>query len=111
MDTPTINENYCKFSDSAGHNIVENDGNYILDDYPIIWTNFAAYTTIYVKMAAFYTQPADSRDAQHYVKDFRVGVIEEKTILSYYKCMYRCYKNVMLAQDLSFITIFQMRFI
>lgn len=92
MDTPTINENYCKFSDSAGHNIVENDGNYILDDYPIIWTNFAAYTTIYVKMAAFYTQPSDSRDAQHYVKDFRVGVIEEKTILSYYKCMYRCYK-------------------
>jgi hypothetical protein len=32
MDAPTINENYCQFSDSAGYNVVENDGNYVLDD-------------------------------------------------------------------------------
>ena len=36
-------------------------------------------------MTAKYLQPADNRDPQHYVTGFRVGVIEERVTLYYYK--------------------------
>ena len=85
QDKPVIEENHCVFSDNSGRNVVENDPNYVLDDHPIVWTNFVGFTKVETKMTAKYLQPADNRDPQHYVTGFRVGVIEERVTLYYYK--------------------------
>ncbi|CAC5386465.1 unnamed protein product [Mytilus coruscus] len=83
--TPTIEYNHCKFSDNGGYHVLENDPNWTTTGHSTIWTNFAAYSSISVVEKAKYLQPTDNRNAQHYVKDFRVGVIEEKATLLYYK--------------------------
>ncbi|CAC5360418.1 unnamed protein product [Mytilus coruscus] len=84
-DAPAILWNYCEFTDTGGHNKLKNDPNWIQDDHPIIWTNFVAYTRIKFEINAKYFQPVVTIDATHYVKDFRIGIIEEKVTLSYYK--------------------------
>ncbi|XP_076117799.1 uncharacterized protein LOC143085385 [Mytilus galloprovincialis] len=85
-EAPEILWNYCEFTDTGGHNKLKNDPNWIKDDpHPIIWTNFVAYTRIKFEINAKYLQPVVTIDSTHYVKDFRVGVIEEKVTLSYYK--------------------------
>ncbi|CAC5360413.1 unnamed protein product [Mytilus coruscus] len=85
-DSPDILYNFCEFSDTSGFNVLKNDPNWDLNNHPIIWTNFVAYKRIKLEIHAKYLQPADNRDpAKHYVRGFRVGVIEEKVTLSYYK--------------------------
>ncbi|XP_063415906.1 uncharacterized protein LOC134697555 [Mytilus trossulus] len=85
-EAPEILWNYCEFTDTSGHNKLQNDPNWVKDDpHPIIWTNFVAYTRIKFEINAKYLQPVIAIDSTHYVKDFRVGVIEEKVTLSYYK--------------------------
>ncbi|CAG2251380.1 unnamed protein product [Mytilus edulis] len=84
QDTPAIEYNHCKFTDDQGINIVENEPNYVQQSHPIIWTNFLGYTKMKTSMVAKYIQPADNRDPDSYITGFRVGVIEQRTTMSYY---------------------------
>ena len=64
---------------------LENDPSYVGDDLPVHWTNFVGFRIIETKMTAKYLQPTDTRSAEHYVKDFRVGLVEQTITLSFYK--------------------------
>lgn len=86
-DAPKILYNFGEFADTGGHNVLRNDPNSDKDSNPIMWTNFVAYTVIKTEIHAKYLQPDDRGDT-HYVRGFKVGVIEEKVTLSYYKGLY-----------------------
>ncbi|CAC5370730.1 unnamed protein product [Mytilus coruscus] len=83
-NTPTIEYNHCKFSDNGRHNILENDPNWNTTGHPTTWTNFIRYTKVSVVQTARYLQPRVNI-TQHYVKNYSIGVIEERVTLSYYK--------------------------
>ncbi|XP_076085327.1 uncharacterized protein LOC143056126 [Mytilus galloprovincialis] len=83
-NTPTILYNYCKFYDKDGHNILENDGNWNTTGHPTKWTNYDGYTKVSVDLTAKYFQPkVDITD--HYVKNYRIGLIEGKVTLYFCK--------------------------
>ncbi|CAG2242937.1 unnamed protein product [Mytilus edulis] len=83
-NTPTIEYNHCKFSDNGGHNILENYPNWKTTGHPTNWTNFVGYTKVSVVQTAKYVQPKVNI-TDHYVKNYSIGVIEERVTLSYYK--------------------------
>lgn len=86
-NTPTIEYNHCKFSDNGGHNILENDPNWNTTGHPTKWTNIVRFTKVSVVQTAKYLQPRVNI-TQHYVKNYSIGVIEERVTLSYYKGIY-----------------------
>jgi hypothetical protein len=55
QDKPVIEENHCVFSDNSGRNVVENDPNYVLDDHPIVWTNFVGFTKVETLTNGYFT--------------------------------------------------------
>ena len=86
-DLPPILENHAIFYDDPVRKMfkIENDPNYIQNDHPIVWSNFIYFTYIGTKMSSKYLQPNVGLDADHYVRDFRVGLIEMKTTISLYR--------------------------
>ena len=87
LDPPSILENHAIFYDHPleKKEKVENNPNYIGNDYPIIWTNLPGLLHVETKMAAKYAQPNPGNLEDHFVTDFKVGLIEMKTTLSLYR--------------------------
>ncbi|CAG2203590.1 unnamed protein product [Mytilus edulis] len=85
MDDPTIAFNHAAFYDKSKLHKLENNPNYLEYDIPVYWTNFVGFSTIETSMDAKYLQPPDTRDADHYVTAFRVGLIVQKLTVSFYK--------------------------
>jgi hypothetical protein len=48
-------------------------------------TNVDDFTRVDLALTSTYTPPTESRDANHYVKDFKVGLEEMKYSLRLYK--------------------------
>ena len=86
-DKPPILENHAIFYDDPFRKIVkvENDPNYIQDDHEIVWTNFVLFSVTQTKMSAKYLQPNVGLDPDHYVRDFKVGLIEMKATITLYR--------------------------
>lgn len=64
---------------------IENDPNHITDGHPIVWTNFIMFGLAETVMSAKYLQPNVGLDPDHYVRDFKVGLVEMKTTLKFYR--------------------------
>ena len=50
-----------------------------------IWTNVDDFTRVDLAMTATYTPPTITRDTEHYVTDFKVGLAEMKYSLELYE--------------------------
>jgi hypothetical protein len=89
-DQPLILHNHAVFYDDPVRKTekIENDPNYVTNDHPIIWTNFERFTVVEAKMSAKYLQPNPGDLTDHYVRDFKVGLIEMKTTLYLYRGLY-----------------------
>ncbi|XP_076113973.1 uncharacterized protein LOC143082259 [Mytilus galloprovincialis] len=85
-EAPPILENHGQFFDSIQKKIkIENDPNHITDGHPIVWTNFIMFGLAETVMSAKYLQPNVGLDADHYIRDFKVGLVEMKTTLKFYR--------------------------
>ncbi|CAG2215825.1 unnamed protein product [Mytilus edulis] len=84
-EAPYILFNHGQFYESHQHLIkMENDPNYIIDGHPIIWTNEIRFSVVETVMSAKYFGPNITLDSDHYVRDFKVGLVEMKTTLKLY---------------------------
>lgn len=63
---------------------MENNPNFITDGHPIIWTNEIRFSVVETVMSAKYFGPSITPDSNHYVRDFKVGLVEMKTTLILY---------------------------
>jgi len=74
--TPNTMLNSAVFYNDDETKTAKNDPNYDSDDHPVIWTNVDDFTRVDLALTSTYTPPTESRDANHYVKDFKVGLEE-----------------------------------
>ena len=77
--------NSAVFYNDGETKTAKNDPNYDSEDHPVIWTNVDDFTRVDLTLTSTYTPPTESRDANHYVKDFKVGLEEMKYSLRLYK--------------------------
>ncbi|XP_052067298.1 uncharacterized protein LOC127706680 [Mytilus californianus] len=70
---------HCQCADNFSGTHCENNG------HPIVWSNFIMFSLVEAVMSAKYLQPNVGLDGDHYVRDFKVGLVEMKTSLALYR--------------------------
>ncbi|CAC5414424.1 unnamed protein product [Mytilus coruscus] len=84
LNAPNITLNSAVFFNDDETKTAKNDPNEAGSNQTI-WTNEADFTRVDLALTATYTPPADTRDADHYVTDFKVGLADMRYTLGLFK--------------------------